>query len=232
MMILKHPKIDQDVLCTPGKVFNIVIENSLFFRELMTDLKEQLSTGVEHFLLYEGREELDLSKEGYLIETPLTIEIDDKKVALAVQKDVASRIDEGQREKYFILLQQISVYMSDISYDYPLPLSFDSEMSLSSFLKAMALSPENTSATFLDSLLESIKRLAFVFRIHLFFFVNLQDYMTANEFETFLNEMNRLELFPIMISTHLPQIQSPREFLIRIDSDLCELHIEPNKEKA
>lgn len=44
--------------------------------------------------------------------------------------------------------------------------------------------------------------------------------------------MKSMELFPVLVSSHLPSYKTDDEFVILIDEDLCELHIDSNTQKA
>lgn len=226
MKAIKQKEIDQEITFSQEKFFNIVIESPAFYREFLSKTKNQLENGDDYLLYYEDDAPTDLGKCCYLMDNPLSIQIDEKKSNLLIQKDISSRITEEQREKYELLLKEISDYLDEITYDYVLPVSFDSDFSLISLLKSISLCAAEDQDGFLGYLLFQIKRISYVNRINLFIFVNLHDYLTEKEMRSFIQSMRSLELNFFFLSSHMPVRPDSEESIIRIDEDLCEFHID------
>lgn len=227
MITLLHKRIDQRMNLASDRFYNIVIESPIYMRNFLFSLKEQLDAGDEFLLAYdEKNNEVNLSKVGIMIESPLSISVDEKKVNLNIQKDIASHISYEKKEQFEILKKQIAEYISDITYDYHLQVDFDEEMNLSSFLKAISLSYEERSESYIDKLINHIKILSFVFGYKVFFFLNLHDFLSNEEIEIVFSQLNLLEISYLVVSSHVPKQKNDKEFLIIIDEDLCELHVE------
>lgn len=232
MKILKHQYIDQDIELGNGTIYNLVIQNPQYLRKFLYSLEEQISNGDDFFLLSEKGKKKDLSKEGFIIWNPLKIEVDQKKLDTIIQKDLAVHTTQDQKEEYQLLLQKINEYIESLSFSYSLPLAFQSELTLQSFLKSVSLSTIEEPEEFLQRILFQIKKIAFGFSYDIFFFLNLHDYLSKEEMNIFLKEMKSMELFPVLVSSHLPSYKTDDEFVILIDEDLCELHIDSNTQKA
>lgn len=226
MKSLKHKYIDQDINLVNDKVYNLVIENPTFLRNFLTSLEDQIVNQEDFLLFVDGVKELKLAKEGFLVWNPLKIEVDQKKLDTFIQKDISVHTTPAQKEEFELLLLSINNYIQSLSYSYSIPLTFQSELSLQSFLKAIALSTIEEPDGFLEKLLFQIRKLAFGFSFDVFFFLNLHDYLSYEEMDAFFKEMHRMELYPVLISSHLPSYKNGQEFVILIDQDLCELHIE------
>ncbi len=226
MKSLKHKYIDQDINLVNDTVYNLVIQNPSFLRNFLTSLEEQIVNQEDFLLFVDGVKELKLAKEGFLIWNPLKIEVDQKKLDAFIQKDISVHTTPAQKEEFELLLLAINNYIQSLSYSYAIPLTFQSELSLQAFLKAITLSTIEEPEGFLEKLLFQIRKLAFGFSFDVFFFVNLHDYLSSKEMDAFLKEMHRMELYPVLISSHVPAYKNDQEFIILIDQDLCELHIE------
>lgn len=218
--------IDETIKLNKSVIYNIVIENSIVFRKFLTKLSEQINESIEFALYYENDKQIDLSKQSYLVFSPLDIKIDEKRESSLILKDVANKLTASKNEEYQILVNKINDFVSSIIYDYPLPLKFDLELSINSFLKALSLSKQENTDTFLENLLLQVKTLTYLFNINLFFFVNLKDYITNDELRVLKNELNSLEVDFILISRNLNNDKIDKEFDIIIDKDLAEIHIE------
>jgi CRISPR-associated protein Csn2 len=232
MRVIKQPHIDQDIILNKDNFYNVVIENQINYRQYLQSLKNQLENKDPFLLLYDNDKEKELDKEAFLIDNPLSIQIDEKKMNTLIQKEIAAEITEDQKEKFEILQHQITEYIESISMDYPLPVSFDLDYSLISLLKSISLQTASDFPSYLEYLVNQIKKISFVLKYNVFFIVNLQDYLSDEEMQSFIKEMNSLEIFFVIVSSHLPISRISNEFIIQIDKDLAELHIESKDKKA
>ena len=231
MMEIKHRLIEKKIQFDFETVYYLCIENIQFYRRL-TYLCSNGIGNEDTFMLFNNDEQLQADKTIFFIDNPLKIDFDEKKLNLTIQKDVANSIDVTENENFLILLNQISEYIESISYDYPLNISYDSEMTLPAFLKAFSLGYSVKTDDYLTTLVEKIKILSSVFKYKVFILLNLCDYLTEEEFLSFVEEMRKLEVYFFVLSSHLPIYKIDEEFIIRIDNDLCELHIDSKSEKC
>lgn len=229
MMVLKHKNIEKEFAFDRTVQYILCIENATFLRKIIFQMTSESEEN--DFLLYEKDKEQKFEKIVYFIENPLNLIIDEKKLNTTIQKDVASSIDSTENEKYLTLLNEINDYLESISYDYPLRLSFDSDMSLQTFLKNFSLSYQPERENLLVSLSEQIKILSEIFKFRIFVFLNLFDFMMEEELLSFLEETKRQEVDVLILSTHLPSYKIQDSYIVRIDPDLCELHIDSNSQK-
>lgn len=225
MRILKHPRLEQAINLSGKEFYSIIIENQSFLRTFLYQLESDVNGVEDNFLYRDGEKELKLSKDAFIVWNPLKPEIDERKLDTIIQKDVAIHITPNQAEEYQLLLQKINEYINSLSYSYPIPLSFQSELTLQSFLKAMALSPSEEPENYLERLVFQIKKIAFGFGFKIFFFLNLHDFLSKSEMELFIKELRLLELSPIFILSHKSNYKIDSEYRILIDEDLCELNI-------
>lgn len=232
MRVIKQPHIDQDIILNKDNFYNVVIENQINYRQYLQSLKNQLENKDPFLLLYDNDKEKELDKEAFLIDNPLSIQIDEKKMNTLIQKEIAAEITEDQKEKFEILQHEITEYIENISLDYPLPVSFDLDYSLISLLKSISLQTASDFPSYLEYMVNQIKKISFVLKYNVFFIVNLQDYLSDEEMQSFIKEMNSLEIFFVIVSSHLPISRISNEFIIQIDKDLAELHIDSKEQKA
>lgn len=227
MITLSIKNIEQRISLSPDKFFNIIIESPVHMRNFVLSLQEHIAEGNDFILAYDDKnDDLKLSKATKLIENPLFIDVDDKKTNTNIQKDLSQHISYDKKEKFELLKRSIGEYINEIAYDYFLPLKFDEEMNLNSFLKSISLSYSEDLESLLEKVLNQLKILSFVFGYKLFFFINFHDYFANEELELLFSQLNLLEISFVLVSSHVPKHKIDKEFLIVIDEDLCELHIE------
>lgn len=231
MKILQFPSVEQNIELKPDVFFHIVWNDPYAFREGLSSLDNQLLTGEDFVSYWLDNEKKDLSKDAFLVENPLKIEFDQKKTDALVQKDIQKSMAQERKDEYAELIQKINEYIEKISFDYAIPLTFDADISLATFLKAVSLTSEADYDTYFDYLVATTKKISFILGYRIFFFVNLHDYLRPDELQNFVSTMRQLEIDLVLLSSHRPTTLLGDEFLIEIDSDHVELHIEPKSLK-
>lgn len=231
MRVVKHRNIEQEIVLSKNIINNLVIENPVLFRSYITGIDNQIQTGDEFLLLYEDDKPKELHKCCYFMKDVINPLFDEKKSNLLVQKELSSRISYSSSEEYKQLLNKISDFISSISYDYPLNVTSDSDISLASFLKMFSVSLDQYKENFLDRLLANIKQITYLLKLDLIIFLNLHDYLTKEELIQFIKELNMMEVNYFIVSSHVPHSLLSNEKAIIIDDDLCELNIESKSEK-
>lgn len=226
MIVIRSKDFDQELNLDSNKFYSLVIENVSFYRTFYIGLKNQIENG-DDYLLYEDTNDKkeSIDKDCYLIENPLNVQIDEKKINLVVQKSIGTKQPPEMRESYQVLLSKINEFINSISYDYYLPLIFDDGLTLVNFLKAINLRIADTTDNSVDQLVFKIRELSYVLGFKVFFIMNLYDYFTPNEIESIHKELNSLEIKMINISSHRNKYKINNEFIVDIDEDLAEIHI-------
>lgn len=226
MIVIRSKDFDQELNLDSNKFYSLVIENVNFYRTFYIGLKNQIENG-DDYLLYEDTNDkkVSIDKDCYLIENPLNVQIDEKKINLVVQKSIGTKQPPEMRESYQVLLSKINEFINSISYDYYLPLIFDDGLTLVNFLKAINLRIADTTDNPVDQLVFKIRELSYVLGFKVFFIMNLYDYFTPNEIESIHKELNSLEIKMINISSHRNKYKINNEFIVDIDEDLAEIHI-------
>lgn len=227
MKVLKHHDVEEDIVLSSDSYYRLVIQNPIYLRKAIQALKTQIDSDDGDILyLVDGKEE-KLSKDAYFIENPLDFDLDEKKLSGLIQKDLSSHISYSQKEAYETLMNQITEYLKSISYDYPIPLSFDTDISLAAFLKDAGITGvAQEEESFCDRILNEVKKLVFLLHINLFFFLNLEDYLTEEEQKLLFHSFRLLEVDFVLLSTHEKNPLLPDEKEIIIDKDLCELSVD------
>lgn len=226
MIVIRSKDFDQELKLDSNKFYSLVIENVSFYRTFYIGLKNQIENG-DDYLLYEDTNDKkrSIDKDCYLIENPLNVQIDEKKINLVVQKSIGTKQPPEMRESYQVLLSKINEFINSISYDYYLPLIFDDGLTLVNFLKAINLRIADTTDNSVDQLVFKIRELSYVLGFKVFFIMNLYDYFTPREIESIHKELNSLEIKMINISSHRNKYKINNEFIVDIDEDLAEIHI-------
>lgn len=181
MIVIRSKDFDQELNLDSNKFYSLVIENVGFYRNFYIGLKNQIENG-DDYLLYEDTNDKkgSIDKDCYLIENPLNVQIDEKKINLAVQKSIGTKQPPEMRESYQVLLSKINEFINSISYDYYLPLIFDDGLTLVNFLKAINLRIADTTDNSVDQLVFKIRELSYVlgFKVFLLWIYTITSLLT------------------------------------------------------
>lgn len=232
MKSLRYSRLEYEITFSKEYFNNLVIESPRLLREFIINLREQIENDTSFLFLFDKINELSVSKKICMIENCLMPNFDEKKLCSFIQKDVLVGLADEKKEKYQHILNEINDYVLDLSYDYKLPLSFNTDISLSSFLKAISLTSSLDNSSFLSFLIGEIKKYSVVYNKEIFILLNLHDYVSMEEMNDFFEEMNRLELYFLIVSGHLNDERSDYEKIIKIDKDLFDYYIEPKCKKS
>lgn len=224
MKSLKHEWIKEDIILE-NNLFNVlVIENQKFFRNFVFQLERQIRDDEEFLIFSDNLKALALSKFGVIITDMFDLPFDEKKAITLIYKDLEKRMNEDLMIGLNKVNSIIGDYLSDITYDYFLPLTFNDEIPLSGLLKLAEVRPEYDTLNYLDALIKRIKMISILLKKNVFFLVNLHDLLDEEEMKAFYHEMTLLHIDIIIIDAHEPKTKlKDYEKIIIIDKDLCEI---------
>ncbi len=216
---------EETLLLSGDHFYHLVIERQKTYREFLLSLSRQIEEVGDCLTIKECDKEIELAKCAVLVKNPVFWEVDEKKVSTIVQKDIVNSLSEERTAEYKSLLSDINRWINSICLDYSLPISYEADLSLQSFLKAFSVSSSFSKEDFLEQFIFDIQRISTIFKKDLFFIINAYDVFDEKEVETIFQEMKRNEINVIFISAHKPKEYSTSEKTILIDFDLAELHL-------
>lgn len=219
MRTIQIRNVDAKIKIDSFTIFNLIIENTTFLRNLVLDL----SNDAESFE-YLGENKTTFTNDSYFIFNLFDVALDSKKADSTLQKELSSRITYEQKEKFESLKLLIYDYINSITYDYPIPVSYNDDFPLSTLLKSISVTPEITSSSIIEEVIQNIKILSYLLKKDIFVIFNLKDFFSAEELTIFFKAMEQLEIKILLISSHTsPRLENEQQIII--DKDLCELHI-------
>ncbi len=219
MRTIQIRNVESKIKIDSFTIFNLIIENTTFLRNLVLDL----SNDAESFE-YLGENKTTFANDSYFIFNLFDVTLDSKKADSTLQKELSSRITYEQKEKFESLKLLVYDYINSITYDYPIPVSYNDDFPLSTLLKSINVTPEITSSSIVEEVIQNIKILSYLLKKDIFVIFNLKDFFSNEELVIFFKAMEQLEIKILLISSH-SSLRLENEQQIIIDKDLCELHI-------
>lgn len=202
--------------------YSLVLENQVYYREFLNKIVKQINEKEEFLLLYDKGEKLDFSKEVCFIESSFNMNIEEKKLSNYIQKDIVKNLKDIDKEKFNELVLKINEYLKEITFDYDINLNFNDNISINDFIKSYDIKADFDEENFLLTFINKVKSLRILINKNIFIFNNLHLYFTKEEIETIKDEMNKLEIYFINISSFNLDLASNEKVII-IDKDLCEI---------
>lgn len=215
-------RIEENSFC------HVVIENPSLYRRFLSDLDKSISDEEDCFGVKDDGKESALSSIAFLVKHPLFIDIDEKKLSTVIQKDIASQMNEEGIQGFKELLNQIENWITSISLEYDVPVSYNSSLSPAALLKAFSVSSSKYENGFVEEFIYQIKKVAMTYGKKLFIVLNAQDVFCPQELETIFQELMRHGIYLLLCSGRSPMSFAKSERIILLDKDLAELHLHVN----
>jgi len=221
-MKILYEFIETPIILDKEYFYSLIVEDQEKYRNFLNNILNQINNKEEFLLLYDNSKKLDFSKEVMFIESVFNIETEEKKLSTFIQKDLIKNLKDYDMVAFNELVIKINEYLRNITMNYDIALSFDNDISINDFLKTFDIKPLYEEENYLVLFINKIKSLQLLFNKNIFIFNNLHLYFKDDEIEILKNEMNKLEIYFLNISSfNYPYLKN--EKVILIDKDLCEL---------
>lgn len=219
-MRLVHKRNGLEIDIEENTIYVLVVENQKEFSSLLTELHEQLLGHEGDFLLSDGSDVYEISKDCEVIFDPISLEPNSKKVISHLYKELKEISNEHFSEiegeinrlliNYFDMLQGKSLYALDYNTDF----------NVSDYFKTHDLRLMCEYNNLLERIIEYLRVASEICEHKVFFFVNLKSYLSQEELIALydFSFYSKIHLFMIEGSQGRPL---PQENLWIIDKDLC-----------
>lgn len=186
--------IDNEIIIPDNKVFNIEIENKIYFYRLINELN-YISNGADspeedNIKFFKNNNELNLFNKIDVYIDYFNIDFNSKKIINSLYRALKTTISEEDKIKIANYYLKIKNILSKSFLDYNLPLTISSEYDIELIFKLLKINVEKKN-NLLDNLLILID-INNIFKINeLLIFVNLKQYLNKEE----LNELYKYSVY-------------------------------------
>lgn len=178
-MILSHHKYFEELKLKDNEPNYLIIENSIYFREILNELDNQIKNSVGDFFLSDNNNSLSLSKCCILLTSFYDLDNFTKMLKTKVTQEITNYLYED--ELSIELLQTISKFSNLAENTVRYPIRFKDEITLLDIMKMLDLSIDYEGMTLVESLLQFMQMCHEALNIRLFITANLSDYMSSDE---------------------------------------------------
>ena len=186
--------IDNEIIIPDNKVFNIELENKIYFYRLINELN-YISNGADspeedNIKFFKNNNELNLFNKIDVYIDYFNIDFNSKKIINSLYRALKTTFSEEDKIKIANYYLKIKNILSKSFLDYNLPLTISSEYDIELIFKLLKINIEKKN-NLLDNLLILID-INNIFKINeLLIFVNLKQYLNKEE----LNELYKYSVY-------------------------------------
>ena len=220
-MILCHPQIETLLDVSLPGVTSLVIENPVFYRELLMDLYAQMDGMAGEFVLSHEGKTLSIATWVELIDNVLHFDLNTRTLLGKVQSAMEqTAVNETFFLKTAELLQQLERYTQELAFQFDCDI-LCKHCSVSGLLKAVGVSLRDDYEDPLERLADYMELIREFDREKLFVLVNLRSFFDDDHVEKFLETVSA-HGYRLLLLDGIERKKLPQERRITIDNDLCE----------
>lgn len=220
MIVFKYCDIERPFEFEPGRIYDLVIENPAFLYRFVNDLRE-----CEEEALFFSKEGLLLdAKNQYVIVTdPYVADANAKKSLSLIYKNSEKRyLNEVRRERLLSIGEEITSFLTEISFDFDMPMVFKEEITLADILDMCDFRVSTDFSTMESRILSLLKMIREISQTKFVFIVGFLDMIEAQRMDAFLAEVAYLDMTLVNISSRTSNHRKDRIITYVIDDNLCE----------
>ena len=221
-MKLVLPNIDRLFERCESVAYEIVIENQVLLRDVVTDLCNQ-TCGLEgRAVLSENDKPIPISKNLEILTTFIPFELNKKSILGKISSELDKRSSEPDLYKDTLeILSHVEKYLYDISFDLNCDLRFES-ISIASLIKASGIKINEDYDSLGEKIIDYFELVTEFDRRKLFILVGLRSYLDDTEMTMFVESVYKHGYSIVLIEpVERKSIDKLKRFII--DEDLCEI---------
>lgn len=201
----------------------LIIENSKEYLKTVEELYNECFNNIESdFVLSNNSEILSIQKNSLMLYDYFDLDINNKKIITEINSRVLSFISKQDFVQDFCEINKLIIDINDKIVDnFDFQIEYDSDFSYDKFIKISNYKIESQSK-FIDKLMAYVKLYSSLKKIKLVIFVGLSAFLSEQELQTFVKELQYLELKCLMLEPN-KKYNFNNTGCIIIDNDLCEI---------
>lgn len=201
-------------------IFSLIVENKRIYRKIVEDLINNLNIEDGNIIFSEKNKLIVPEKEIFIFSDFFGFDIN-KFVLNKYCKELKNFSENEFLNETLMIKEEIRSYINKlIDNDYS--LNFDEEIDIYHIFKAFNIKFER-SGNLLLNITEWMKLLNEILGYRIFFFINLENFLTAEEFVEFSKFILYNKYKVVFLENFYRNKILDEDNLIIIDSDLCEI---------
>lgn len=217
-----NPHWNRQIILEENKIPVLIIENRYMFRDILSDLKNQIAGSDGYLIFNDAQSPIKLSKEVEIILDYIHLQLNDKKILTKLYANLKSKSIEDY-QGYSEIVDKISEYIQGLINDEDPSLVQLKNIDPIDLFKGVSLEIEEDNLSEMERLIEYVLLLEHILGIKVFLFINLKLYFADDEIKLLYDTLITKKItFMLIESLALPSSDS-REILYICDADCCEI---------
>lgn len=203
-----------------NQISTIVMETPLVFTQLLQTIIRQIEGEEGDLLLSEGDKIFTFSKNVVLIDNPLMINCNEKRIISKIHKELGNIVNTEMYEKYSMLNTEIVKFVEIAMDTVPYHLEMDYQVDVTELLKTYNVKIATEETDPLEKLIDYLRALHAICNIKIVIVLNLKQFFTEEQVKQVYEFCFYEKIFLINmegVKTYLTDVEK----CVIIDKDLC-----------
>lgn len=218
-MKIVHPEYFDVISISEDTPETLVVENSVYFREIVDSILFQKNTEVGDYVVSDHNEILSFSKSCLLITDIYNYYENDRQLKTKIQNMVLNEAQYSDKPRH--LLADLNDYAIDMANTIPYSVKFKENITITDLIKFFDYSLDLSNFDFWERLLEYMKICKEQLNYKLVITVNLKDSISTEEYTEFIKYVADNKICLLMIERNIHDNLDETGHIRIVDSDLC-----------
>ena len=134
-MKLVNPRLGLEVELSENQVLNITVESPVKFSEVVYHICRQAGGEEGEFILSDIEKELSMGKRTVVINNPLTVNCEEKRILSQLYKNLSEKILEDHFEEFATVNQKVIQFMDKVTSSSEYNLTYDVDFQAAGLIK-------------------------------------------------------------------------------------------------
>lgn len=203
-----------------NQISTIVMENPLVFTQLLQAIIRQIDGEEGDLLLSEGDKIFTFSKNVVLIDNPLIINCNEKRIITKIHKELGNIVNTEMYEKYSMLNAEIVKFVETVMDTVPYHLKMDYQVDVTELLKTYDVKIATEETDPLEKLIDYLRALHTICNVKIVMVLNLKQFFTEEQVKQVYEFCFYEKMFLINVEGAKSYLTDVEKCVI-IDKDLC-----------
>lgn len=220
-MRLVHKNLDITFDITPGIVNTLVVEEPIFYRDIIRDMLLLFDGKRSGFVLSEGIDEIKIKDDIVFCDNFFNFEIS-KKINTLLLKQFCCKI-QADEFKYHEFYQKGYEMLSELALDYNSKIVLTDSLDVNLLLKLYNPCVDlSYCETDVELIIEYVKTLVEFANLKVIFFLGIENYFAKDEIEQIILHCKYNDVSVFLLESNRRYILDDEKCVI-VDKDLCEI---------
>lgn len=225
-MKIVHPDLKHQIELQENKVNLIVVENQMFFYDLILDLVRQCREGAEGRLVLSKEDEiLSFEKKAVVLTDPFDMDINNRKL---LSKLSAVLKEQVYTDNLYLstnkMLGELEVYLDQLTENVEFAIDYDTNVDITGVFKLVGLKLRKEYSNKLEQLLDYLEILQQLTDISIVALVNFKSFLSKEECEQLYDFAIYKKIQLVLLEGHMSDEHIEGECTYIIDKDGCEIY--------